>query len=157
MATGMVRITKYRAGTKEILWQSEWMPNLVVNGDGYGLNLIAQRLIGTNTYSLNISHGEIGTGIGTPAATDISLGTPIARQAYALRSIGASLSIAELQFFFTDSQLPNGTYREFGTFVDGAAGTATGRLFNRILFSTAYTKATGEDTTIEVDFTLSNA
>lgn len=153
--SGQVRITKYRAGTKEILWQSPWMKNMIVKGQSTGKNLIIQRLAGMNTYSLNISYGEIGTSAGSPTAADVGLGTPVARTAFSNRSVGSTLDVAELQFFFTDSQLANGTYYEFGTFVDGNAGTATGQLFNHALFSTPYVKSTGEDTTVEVDFTAS--
>ncbi len=152
---GKVRITKYRAGTNEVVSQSDWMDNLIVNNDGRGKNLIAQRLVGVNTYSLNVTHGELGTSIGTPTAADTALGTPAARTTKALGSIGSTLNEAQLQFFWTDSQLANGTYYEFGTFVDGLSGTSTGQMFNHILFSTPYTKATGEDTTVEVDFTIS--
>ena len=153
--SGKIRITKYKAGLKEILWQSPWMNNLVVNNSSRGRNLIVQRLIGTNTYSLNILYGEIGTSTGSPTAQDVGLGTPTVRVVTALASIGTGLNEAQLQFFFTDAQLPTGTYTEFGTFVDGTAATASGQLFNHILFSTAYAKAAGEDTTVEVDFTVS--
>ena len=153
--TGQVRITKYRAGTQEILWQSEWMNNLVVNGSNTGKNLIVQRLIGTTTYSLNIAYGEIGTSAGSPTASDVGIGTPTVRVATSLASIGSAMNEAQLQFFFADAQLANGTYQEFGTFVDGTAATASGQLFNHILFSSPYTKASGEDTTVEVDFTIS--
>lgn len=151
---GKIRITKYRAGSNEILWQSPWMSNLVVNNSNRGRNLIVQRLVGTNTYSLNLAYAEIGTSTGSPTASDTGLGTPTVRVATALASIGSTLNEAQLQFFFTDTQLANGTYYEFGTFVDGTAATASGQLFNHILFSTPYTKATGEDTTVEVGFTI---
>lgn len=152
--TGEVRITKYKAGTKEILWQSPWMKNLVVNNSNRGRNLIVQRLVATNTYTLNITYGEIGTSAGSPTASDVGLGTPTVRVATSLASVGVGLNVAQLQFFFTDGQLPNGTYQEFGTFVDGTTATASGQLFNHILLSTPYTKAAGEDTTVEVDFTI---
>lgn len=152
---GQVRITKYRAGTQEILWQSPWMDNIVVNSADHGRNIVVQRLVGTNTYSLNITHGEIGTSAGAVSNSDTGLGTPVLRVVTALASIGVALNVAQLQFFMTDTQLPDGTYYEFGTFIDGSSGTATGQMFNHILFSTPYTKTAGEDTTIEVDFTVS--
>ena len=151
---GEVRITKTRAGTNEILWQSPWMKNRIVNNSNRGVNLVVQRLIGVNTYTLNIDYGELGTSAGSPTAADIGLGTPTSRVAYSLRSIGAALNIAQLQFYWTDAQLANATYREFGTFSGGTTATATGQLFNHILFSTVYTKAAGEDTTVEVNVTV---
>lgn len=152
--TGYVRITAYKAGTKEVVRQTPWMKNTIMNSSNRGKNLIVQRLCAINDYSLNILYGEIGTSTGTPTATDLGLGTPVARSVTTLASVGVALNVAQLQFFFADSQLPDGTYTEFGTFVDGNSGTATGQLFNHALFNTAYTKGTGEDTTVEVDFTL---
>jgi len=151
---GYIRITKYKAGTNEIVAQTPWMKNLVVNSSNYGRNLIVQRLVGTNTYTLNITHAEIGTSTGSPAASDVALASPIVRVVKTLGQVGAGLNQAQLQFFFSDANLPDGTYNEFGTYIDGAAGTATGQLFNHILFSSAYVKTAGEDTTVEVDFTI---
>ncbi len=148
---GKVRITTRRAGTDEVLRRSPWMKNLLVISPSRGKNLIVQRLTGVNTYSLNIKYGEIGTGSAAPTTADTGLNTPSVRVPVSLASTSVSLSEAQFQFFMSDAQLPNGTYREFGMFVDGDAGTATGQFFNHILFTTAYTKAAGEDTTIEVD------
>lgn len=149
---GVITIRKYKAGTKELLQELRFR-NLIVTGTGgYGRNIIARRLGSDNTYSLNITHGEIGTGTNTPANSDTALQTPSTRVATTLATI--SNNIINLQFFFSDATLPNGTYREFGTFIDGSGTLGSGRLFNRALFSTVYTKASGEDTTIEVEFTI---
>lgn len=126
--------------------------NLVVSSANYGKNLIAQRLGGTNTYTLNITHGDIGTGSTAPALTDTGLATGVTRRA--IESASVSNNILTIRFFFADGVLANGTYNEFGTFVDGSGSLGTGKLFNRALFSTAYVKATGEDTTIEVEFDI---
>ncbi len=150
--SGRVRIVVRKAGTDEILRASEWSENLVVSGTDTGRNLIAQRIGGTNTYTLNITHGDIGTGTAAPANSDAQLQTPSVRAAKTSAII--SNNIVTLQFFFSDAALPNGTYNEFGTFVDGTATISTGKLFNRALFGTAYVKASGEDTTVEVEFTI---
>lgn len=152
--TGRVRIITYKAGTREILRVAPWSKNLVVNNSNRGRNIIAQRLASTNTYTLNITHGEIGTGTNVPANSDTALQTPTARVATTLATISIALNVVSCQFFFGDAALANGTYREFGTFIDGTATIGTGQLFNRALFATAYTKASGEDTTIEVEFTI---
>jgi hypothetical protein len=65
-----------------------------------------------------------------------------------------SNNVATIQFFFADSALPNGTYTEFGAFIDGSGAMSSGQLFNRVLFGTPYVKAAGEDTTIEVEITI---
>jgi len=147
---GKLRVITTRAG--KIVRMSEWTHNLVVSSANYGRNIIAQRLAGTNTYTLNITHGEIGTGSTAPTNNDTALQTPSNRIATTLASV--SNNVVTLQFFFSDATLPNNTYREFGVFIDGTATLGTGQLFARAVFATSYTKATGEDTTIEYIFTL---
>lgn len=152
--TGRVRIITYKAGTKEILRISEWTKNLIVSGTNTGRNLIAQRLASVNTYTLNVTHADIGTGTNPPANSDTQLQTPTVRAAITNQIV--SNNVVTLQFFFSDALLPNGTYYEFGTFIDGTGTLSSGKLFNRALFGTAYTKATGEDTTVEVEVTISS-
>ncbi|MCP6719747.1 MAG: hypothetical protein KJI72_00255 [Patescibacteria group bacterium] len=148
---GRIIIRTYRVGTKKLL-RELIVPNLVVSSSDHGRNLIAQRLAGTNTYTLNITHGEIGTGTATPLNNDTALQTPTLRKAKTLESV--SNNIVTIQFFMSDAELADGTYNEFGTFVDGSATIGTGQLFNRALFATPYIKASGEDTTVEVEFTI---
>ena len=150
--SGRVRITTYKAGTKKVLKRSKWSKNLVVSGTDTGRNLICQRLGGTNTYSLNITHADIGTGTNTPQNSDTELQTPVARGPLTA-TIVSNNSVA-LQFFFSDSALANGTYTEFGTFIDGSGTVSTGQLFNRALFGSSYVKSSGQDTTVEVDLTI---
>jgi hypothetical protein len=150
--SGRVRITTYKAGTKKVLKRSKWSKNLVVSGTDTGRNLICQRLGGTNAYSLNITHADIGTGTNTPQNSDTELQTPVARGP--LTAVIVTNNSIALQFFFSDSALTNGTYTEFGTFVDGSGTVSTGQLFNRALFGSSYVKASGQDTTVEVDLTI---
>ncbi len=138
--------------TGKFLRATEFTPNRIMLGTNTGKTLILQRLIGTNTYSLNIKYGEIGTGSTTPADSDVALTTPTVRVALANGSI--SSNIASLFFFFSDATLANGTYYEFGSFVDGTSTIGTGKIFNHALFTVAYTKATGEDTTVQLDITI---
>jgi hypothetical protein len=150
--SGRVRITTYKAGTKKILNRSKWSKNLVVSGVDTGRNLICQRLGSTNTYSLNITHADIGTGTSTPQNSDTALQTPTARGPLTVSIINGNA--VTLQFFFSDSILSNGTYTEFGTFIDGSGSIGTGKLFNRALFGSPYVKVSGQDTTVEVDLTI---
>lgn len=152
--SGLVRIITTKAGTQEILRKVEHK-NLVVSGTNTGRNLIAQKLAGDNTYSLNITHADIGTGSATPANSDTVLETATVRTALTIGE--ATGNGASLRFFFSDALLPDGSYTEFGTFVDGSGTIDTGQLFNRALFGSAYEKAAGEDTTVEVDFTINSA
>lgn len=149
---GRVRIIQKRAGTDEIVAVSSWTDNLVMRGVDTGLDVILDRLGGTLTYSLDLTYADIGTGSTAPAITDTILATPSVRALRAYSSVsGASVT---LQYFFTDALLANATYREFATYMDGSATISTGRIFNRVLFSTPYVKTTGIDTTVEVQFTV---
>jgi hypothetical protein len=130
--------------------------NLVMDSPNYGIDLIIQRLVGTNTYSLNILYGEIGTGSTTPALTDTGLTTPTNRAAVGFQQDYGTTD-AVFQFFFADSQLANETYNEFGTFVDGTSTIGSGQIFNHALLSPAYVKVAGQDTTIQVDFAFANS
>ncbi len=124
--------------------------NLIMTGTNTGRDLLVQRLIGVTTYTATINYGAIGTGSTAPAAGNTQLVAETARTTVALAQDSGN-NQAAIQFFFADSALANGTYREFGTFVDGTASANSGKIFNRALFSTAYVKATGTDTTVEVD------
>lgn len=149
---GEVRIITRRAGTDEIIRTTPWMRNLIMRGTNTGIDLILDALAGTYGGTLGLDYGEIGTSATAPAITDVALTASVARaiRAYAAVS-GATLTV---QYFFPDAALTNTTYREFGTFVGGTATIATGALFNHILFSSNYVKSAGEDTTIEVQFTI---
>lgn len=149
---GKVRIITYSSSSGEILRATEFSPNIVVVNPDLGKNLIAQRLAGINTFSLNLSYGEIGSGSTAPTAGDTSLQAPIARAPLALGN--HNLTTATVQYFFPNANLPNGIYREFGTFVDGSSALGSGQLFNHVLFTTPYTKGSGEDTTVQVIFTI---
>ncbi len=149
---GKIRIITTKAGTKEVLRVSDWSSNLVMLGVHTGRTLILERLASINTYTLNLTHADMGTGTNSPATSDTVLQTPVARAAVAIGSVSGS--VATLQFFFSDAVLTNGTYNEFGSFVDGSASVSTGKIFNRAIFGVPYTKGTGEDTTIELQITL---
>lgn len=123
--------------------------NLIVSASGYGRNIVARRLGGDNTYSLNITHGEIGTGSTAPANSDTALTTPTVR--VAITSADIINNVVTLRFFFSDGSLSNGTYYEFGTFIDGNATIGTGQMWNHALFGSPYAKAAGQDTTVDVE------
>ncbi len=125
--------------------------NIVMQGTNTGIGLITQRMLGTNTYSLNVNYGAIGTGATAPAVSDTQLVAEVARTTVALgQSTGPTN--ASFQFFFTDASLTNQTYREFGVFIGASATPNSGQIFNRALFTSPYAKAMGTDTTVQVDF-----
>lgn len=149
---GTITIRAYKAGTKELV-QEIVQKNLIMQGTNTGKALLVNRLLGDTTYTTIINYGAIGTGSTAPAASDTQLATESARTTVAYsQNVGNNEAV--IQFFFADTSLSNTTYYEFGTFVDGSGTANSGRLFNRALFTTPYVKASGTDTTVEVDITF---
>lgn len=151
-ASGVITIRSYKAGTKELL-KTIVQKNLIMQGTNIGKDLIVQRLLGGNTYSLNINWGAIGTSSAVVAVTDTKLGVEIIRTAVA-STTNVGNNQAQIQFFFSDSVLANDTYKEFGMFVDGTSAKDSGQIFNHASFTVAYVKVAGSDTTVECDVTL---
>jgi hypothetical protein len=150
---GKFQITKTCALTGDVLYQSEWQDNLVMNGTDTGLNLVLDKLNSDNTYSLNISHLDIGTSTTAPATSQTNLIAGVARTAKASGTVSGST--LTLGFFFASADLANGTYREIGTFIDGSSTLGTGQLFSRALFASNYTKGTNQNTTVSYVYQIS--
>jgi len=150
--TGKIKVITTCSKTGKFLRETVFTPNRIMLGTDTGKTLILQRLIGNNAFSLNITHGDIGTSSTAPLDANTQLIAPTTRVPITNSSITAN--VASLFFFFSNANLANGTYREFGTFVDGTSTISTGRIFNRALFTVAYVKATGEDTTIQLEITI---
>lgn len=148
---GFVRIETYKNGKK--IRETAEMENLIMLGTDTGKTLILKRLIGINTFTGNITHADIGTGTTPTTEADTTIDTAVVRSVRGSESVSGSQ--ANMSFFFPDALLPDGSYNEFGTFIDGTISVDTGQIFNRIVFSAPYVKASGEDTTIRVRFTLS--
>lgn len=139
-------------GPGKVIEVSEWKKNLIVFSTNHGLDLILRRLASDNTYSLNITYADIGTSSTAPAITDTALTAAVARAPIALANVSGST--VALRFFFADGGLANGTYTEFGMFVDGTSSTGTGQMFNHVLFSSSLVKASLQDVTVEVDVSV---
>lgn len=134
--------------------------NIVVQSANRGIDLLIQWMVsGLNSavaYPIGPQWGEIGTGTTTPTLSDTALETPTLR-AQLSYATDQGFNEAQLQFFFADGQLANGTYTEFGTFVSTSSTIGDGQLFNHVLFTTPYSKSSGNDSTVECDVTLANA
>ena len=149
---GRFRITTYKAGTKEVIKQSDWIKNLVVlnaTGNGHGMNLLVKRLINNTTSDLIITQAKIGTGNTAPTDNDTDLQTAVLSGIIVASATETAPNVASIQFFMTDAELANGEYKEFGIF----CGT---QLFARALILPTYTKATGQDTSVEYEITVNN-
>jgi len=157
--TGVVTVIGTDANTGQELSRIV-SKNMVMDGSFTGLDLIIQWIIGqmasgqgAETYRNGVNYGEIGTGNTAPALSDTALTAGVARTIPTLQQ-DFGLTQAVLQFFFSDASLANGTYKEFGTFVNGTASLGSGKIFNRVLFSGDYVKVSGQDTTVQVTFTM---
>ena len=127
--------------------------NLIMTAANLGTDLVIQRLIGNNTYSLNITEGAVGTSTTAPTLTDTQLGAEAARATWQ-NANDISYNEAQFLFFFTDSMLNSGgslSVAEFGMFVDGTGTANSGQMWNHALFSPTYSKVAGTDITVECD------
>ena len=115
-----------------------------------GRSVIAQRLANTLTYTGVINYGALGSSATAPANSDTTLTTEVFRKVTA--SVDYSDEDAFIDFFYSKSDT-NGTYEEFGTFIDGAAGADTGQLFTHALTG-GWTKTATESMTVAVQYTV---
>ncbi len=146
---GRYKIKTFKAGTKELLRESEWIDNLIVLNVNHGLNLFVKRLIGGTTYDLEITKAKIGDD-NTPATdADTDLGNVLVDNILVARASETADGVALIEFFVADADLPDDSYEEFGIYCGN-------QLFARSIISPAYTKASGEDTQIEYTLTLNN-
>lgn len=131
--------------------------NRIMQGSLTGKDLLVQYLcasglVGATVYA-GINYGALGTGVLAPTDADTQLTTETVRVAIA-NAIDVGFNTAELQFFFTDALLANGTYYEVGSFMNGTGTANSGKIFNHALLGTPYAKTAGIDTTLEIDISL---
>lgn len=151
---GRVRIIKHRAGTGEVIEEGPWQDNLIMQGSYTGIGLLLANLANDYTYNAAISWIAIGTSGTAPAITDTVLGAEVARAPATNQQVSVGAGTVTIQGFIADAQLSNGTYLEVGSFVGGSSSVNTGQIFNHILLGSPYVKGSGQDTTIQVQFTL---
>lgn len=123
--------------------------NIVVTS---GRNVLARLIAGDTTYSGKINYGALGTVV-SPAPTNAStqLGTEVYRKLAS--SYSSSTNIAYVDFFYAAGDC-NGTYTEFGNFIDGAAGANTGQLFSYIATG-GWAKSGAESLFVSCQYTIS--
>jgi len=108
------------------LQRTDVKTNLICN---IGFEAVCKRLAGTLTYTGEITKMALGTGTGSAAVGDTTLETEAYRNDSA--SGTASSNVAYITAYFTETEC-SGTYKEFGNFIDGAAGADTGQLWSHI-------------------------
>lgn len=146
--SGKYRFITKRAGTDEVIRETDWIENLVMNGTDTGVNLIMKTLIGTTTIN-EITSASIGTGTTAPTDGDTDLETPVTTDIPRGTQNISPTNVLTILFFIPDGDLPNGTYNEFGLFCET-------QIFSRSIISPAYVKGSTEDTIVEYRIEITN-
>jgi hypothetical protein len=142
--TGNVKITKRVAG--EITEIKEYK-NIITSA---AFAAMGSFLIGSP--GAGITYLAIGTGTGTPATTDVALGTETFRKILTTRTTTGAAATFGL---FLDTTEGNGTIREIGLFGEAATvAPGSGTLYERCAINE--TKVITETYTIEVTFNFYN-
>ena len=123
--------------------------NIIVD---VGFNVITRFLAGDTTYSGYINYAGLGTGTTTAVVGDTELETEFFRNAQFSASF---LNEKALLTAFFDSGETEGTFTEFGNFIDGTAVADSGILFSRININ--WTKNLIDTMTVSQEYTLTNA
>lgn len=123
--------------------------NIIAN---VGLGVLARLLANDTTYSGYINYAGLGTGTTTAVATDTSLETETFRNQQFSASFTGTKALLTA---FYDTGEVEGTFKEFGNFIDGTATADSGQLFSRVNIN--WTKNLIDTMTISQEYTLTNA
>jgi hypothetical protein len=117
-----------------------------------GRNVLARLLTGDVTYSGQINYGALGSSSTAPNNSDTQLGTEVYRKLFASHTTDGN-NVVYVDFFYAATDT-NGTYNEFGNFIDGTASANTGRLFSHVLTG-GWTKTNLQSMFISCQYTIS--
>lgn len=118
-----------------------------------GRSVLARILAGDTTYTGAINYGALGSGSTSPAVGNTQLATETFRKLYANRQqSGATTTI---DFYYSKGDT-NGTYNEFGCFIDGTGSANSGQLFNRVLTG-GWVKTSAQSATVSIQFDLNSS
>ena len=96
-----------------------------------GRNVLCRLLAGDTTYSGQVNYGALGTQASpSPSNSSTQLGTEVYRKLFASHTQDGN-NIAYIDFFYAAADT-NGTYTEFGNFIDGTGSANSGRIFSYI-------------------------
>lgn len=118
-----------------------------------GRSVFARILSGDTTYTGAINYGALGTGTAAVASGNTQLATEVARKLYATRT--RTNAQVNMDFYYSKADT-NGTYQEFGTFIDGTSTLNSGQLFNRVLTG-GWTKSSAEAMTVTIQLDINDA
>ena len=115
-----------------------------------GRATIAQRLANDTTYTGIINYGALGTSSTAVSNSDTTLNTEVFRKVVATTS--DTDNVAFIDFFYSKTDT-DGTYEEFGTFIDGTASADTGQMFTHALTG-GWVKTSSESMTVSCTYTI---
>ena len=122
-----------------------------------GRNVVARWLAGDNTYDADngVNYGSVGTGTTTPADADTQLETETFRKVASSSAVGTGANIdkALIDFFYSKTDT-DGTYTEFGTFIDAKDIVDDGQIFTHAAVN--WVKSSTESLTIAVSYKMSD-
>lgn len=147
-ATHRARYQVLMESLKRFMVREMVVKNLVTT---VGRSVLAQRLANTTTYTGVINYGALGSSSTAVANGDTQLGTEVFRKVVASSSY--TTNVAFIDFFYSKADT-NGTYQEFGTFIDGSAGANTGQIFTHALTG-GWTKSASESMVVSSQYTIS--
>jgi hypothetical protein len=116
-----------------------------------GRTVLSERLAGGTTNTGEINYGALGTAVApVPANGDTQLGNEVFRKLVTAQTFDEN--IAYIDFFYESTDC-DGTYTEFGNFIDGEAGANTGKLWSYIATG-GWTKSNTESLYIACKYTI---
>jgi hypothetical protein len=142
------RETLHRLYAKGKFLRSQKIKNVIAN---VGFNVLAALLAGEYADTGAINKMALGDGVGTPDVSDETLFNEVYRNEKA--SSISSVNIAIITAFYTESEV-DGTFTEFGNFIDGEAGADTGLLWSHV--NVSWTKSDTETLTVQCKYTITN-
>lgn len=115
--------------------------------------MFAQIIIGEVTFTGEINYGALGTSSAAINDTDSELTAEVARKLVASKT--RSSDSVTIDFYFSKSDT-DGTYNEFGCFIDGTATADSGLMYNRVLTG-GWVKSSTEAMTVSIQFDFNAA
>lgn len=115
--------------------------------------MFAKMIAGESTYTGEVNYGALGTGSGVITDSDTQLGAEVARKPVASRT--RTNDSVTIDFYYSKSDT-DGTYNEFGLFIDGTATANTGLMYNRVLTG-GWTKSSTEAMTVSIQLDFNAA
>lgn len=114
-----------------------------------GMESVASRLIGGTDKGV-ITYMALGTGAGSPSASDTTMDTELFRKLVSIRTVSGA--VASFRTFFNSSE-GNGTLTELGLFGDDASATAdSGTMYAHVTIDK--TKTSAETLTVDWSATV---